>query len=63
MKEPKFTKLSYSDAGHYSCEVSMTGLTRRQGFELVIEGKPVCVIRVTCIQPHALEKAKGDDVM
>ncbi|XP_055370341.1 CD166 antigen homolog A isoform X2 [Betta splendens] len=39
--EPQFTSLSYSDAGHYLCEASMNGLIRRQGFELVIEGKPL----------------------
>ncbi|XP_035035414.1 CD166 antigen homolog A isoform X1 [Hippoglossus stenolepis] len=41
VKEPEFSKLSYADAGLYLCEVSMTGLTRRQSFELVVEGKPV----------------------
>ncbi|XP_028450782.1 CD166 antigen homolog A [Perca flavescens] len=41
MKEVKLSKLTYADAGVYVCEVSMTGLTRRQSFELVVEGKPM----------------------
>lgn len=41
MKEPQFSKLTYSDAGEYLCEVSMTStqLTRHAGFELVVEGE------------------------
>lgn len=41
VKEPVFTKLTYSDAGVYKCEVTMGGITRHQSFELVVEGKPV----------------------
>lgn len=41
VKEPKFSQLTYADAGIYECEVSTTGLTRRVSFELVVEGKPV----------------------
>lgn len=42
--EPEFSKLTYADAGVYKCEVSMTGLTRSQSFELVVEGECVCFI-------------------
>uniref|UniRef100_A0A665TNL8 CD166 antigen homolog A-like n=1 Tax=Echeneis naucrates TaxID=173247 RepID=A0A665TNL8_ECHNA len=41
VKEPAFSSLTYADTGVYLCEVSMGGLTRRQSFELVVEGKPV----------------------
>uniref|UniRef100_A0AAV2J9U3 Ig-like domain-containing protein n=1 Tax=Knipowitschia caucasica TaxID=637954 RepID=A0AAV2J9U3_KNICA len=41
VKEPAFTKLTYSDAGVYKCELTMGGITRHQSFELVVEGKPV----------------------
>ncbi|XP_040007218.1 CD166 antigen homolog A isoform X2 [Xiphias gladius] len=53
VKEPEFSKLTYADAGVYLCEVSMTGLTRRQSFELVVEGKPVIT---------SLTKHRADDV-
>lgn len=39
VKEPQFSKLTYSDAGDYLCEVSMTGLMRRESFQLVVEGE------------------------
>lgn len=42
-KEPVFSKLTYADAGVYECQVSMTGITRRQSFKLVVEGKPVII--------------------
>uniref|UniRef100_A0A8C6S4Q6 Activated leukocyte cell adhesion molecule a n=1 Tax=Neogobius melanostomus TaxID=47308 RepID=A0A8C6S4Q6_9GOBI len=41
VKEPVFTKLTYTDAGIYKCEVTMGGIARTQSFELVVEGKPV----------------------
>nr|XP_020477401.1 CD166 antigen homolog isoform X1 [Monopterus albus]XP_020477402.1 CD166 antigen homolog isoform X1 [Monopterus albus] len=41
VNEPEFSKLTYADAGVYFCEVSVTGLIRRQRFELVVEGKPM----------------------
>lgn len=41
VKRPEFSNLTFADAGDYVCEVSMTGLTRRQSFQLVIEGKPL----------------------
>lgn len=34
-----FSNLTYGDAGLYVCEVSMTGLEKRQSFELIVEGK------------------------
>lgn len=40
VKRPEFSNLTFADAGDYICEVSLTGLTRRQSFQLVIEGKP-----------------------
>ncbi|KAM4565846.1 CD166 antigen homolog A-like isoform 2-T2 [Odontesthes bonariensis] len=40
-KEPKFTKLAYSDSGFYECEVTMGPLSRKAFFELVVEGAPV----------------------
>uniref|UniRef100_A0A667XD11 Activated leukocyte cell adhesion molecule b n=1 Tax=Myripristis murdjan TaxID=586833 RepID=A0A667XD11_9TELE len=40
-KEPKFTKLTYSDSGRYECEVTMGPLSRKASFELVVEGAPV----------------------
>ncbi|XP_034745065.1 CD166 antigen homolog A isoform X2 [Etheostoma cragini] len=48
LKELQFSKLTYADAGVYVCEVSMTGITRRQSFELVVEGKP----RITSLTKH-----------
>lgn len=48
VKKPEFIKLTYADAGVYVCEVSMTGLSRRQSFELVVEGKPV----ITSLTKH-----------
>uniref|UniRef100_A0A3Q0T9H8 Activated leukocyte cell adhesion molecule a n=1 Tax=Amphilophus citrinellus TaxID=61819 RepID=A0A3Q0T9H8_AMPCI len=41
MSRPEFSNLTFADAGDYSCEVSMSGLTRRQSFQLVVEGAPV----------------------
>lgn len=38
-KEPKFTKLTYSDSGRYECEVTMGPLSRKASFELVVEGR------------------------
>lgn len=38
-KEPRFTKLTYSDSGRYECEVTMGLLSRKASFELVVEGK------------------------
>lgn len=40
-KEPKFTKLVFSDTGRYECDVSMGLLSRKAAFELVVEGAPV----------------------
>lgn len=40
-KEPKFTKVTFSDSGRYECEVTMGTLTRKASFELVVEGAPV----------------------
>ncbi|XP_039632795.1 CD166 antigen homolog A [Perca fluviatilis] len=48
----QFSKLTYADAGVYVCEVSMTGLTRHQSFELVVEGKPMIT---------SLTKDRADD--
>lgn len=48
VKAPEFSKLTYADAGLYICEASMSGLTRRQSFELVVEGKPV----ITSLTKH-----------
>lgn len=38
-KQPKFTKLTYSDSGHYECKVTMGLLTRKASFDLVVEGE------------------------
>lgn len=38
-KEPKFTKVTYSDSGLYECLVTMDGLSRSASFELAVEGK------------------------
>lgn len=38
VKEPKFSKLTFADAGLYLCEVTMVDIARRQSFELVVEG-------------------------
>ncbi|KAJ0021998.1 hypothetical protein NQD34_009488 [Periophthalmus magnuspinnatus] len=38
-KEPKFTKLTYSDAGQYEYEVTLGALTEKASFELVVQGK------------------------
>ncbi|XP_068577361.1 CD166 antigen homolog [Cebidichthys violaceus] len=53
LKEPVFSRLTYADAGLYECEVSMTGLTRHQSFELVVEGKPV----ITSLTKHRADDA------
>uniref|UniRef100_A0A8C4EAI6 Activated leukocyte cell adhesion molecule a n=1 Tax=Dicentrarchus labrax TaxID=13489 RepID=A0A8C4EAI6_DICLA len=54
VKEPEFSKLSYADAGIFVCEVSLTGLTRHQSFELVVEGKPV----ITSLTEHSTGDAQ-----
>ncbi|XP_023125113.1 CD166 antigen homolog A isoform X1 [Amphiprion ocellaris] len=54
VKEPEYSKLTYTNAGVYICEVSMAGLTRRQSFELVIEGKPL----ITSLNKHLADDAK-----
>lgn len=41
VKEPKFTRLAYSDSGSYECEVKMGPLSRKASFELVVEGAAV----------------------
>ncbi|XP_051793629.1 CD166 antigen homolog [Acanthochromis polyacanthus] len=51
---PEYSKLIYTNAGIYMCEVSMAGLTRRQSFELVIEGKPL----ITSLNQHLADDAK-----
>ncbi|XP_073344637.1 CD166 antigen homolog A-like [Pagrus major] len=40
-KEPKFTKVTFSESGRYDCEVTMGLLSRKASFELVVEGAPV----------------------
>lgn len=40
-KEPKFSKLMYSDSGRYECEVTMGALSRKVSFKLDVEGAPV----------------------
>ncbi|XP_069004424.1 CD166 antigen homolog A-like isoform X1 [Embiotoca jacksoni] len=51
-KEPKFAKVVYSDSGSYECEVTMGLLTRRDSFELVVEGAPII---------RQLSKQSGED--
>ncbi|XP_068601858.1 CD166 antigen homolog [Brachionichthys hirsutus] len=51
-KEPKFTKLSFSDSGLYECDVTMGLLSRKAFFELVVEGAPVI---------KQLSKQRGED--
>uniref|UniRef100_H2SSX6 Activated leukocyte cell adhesion molecule b n=1 Tax=Takifugu rubripes TaxID=31033 RepID=H2SSX6_TAKRU len=51
-KEPKFTKVTYSDAGRYECDVTMGLLNQKASFELVVEGAPVI---------RQLSKQRGDD--
>uniref|UniRef100_A0A8D2ZPE3 Activated leukocyte cell adhesion molecule a n=1 Tax=Scophthalmus maximus TaxID=52904 RepID=A0A8D2ZPE3_SCOMX len=51
---PEFSKLTYADTGVYLCEVSMGGLTRRQSFQLVVEGRPV----ITSLTKHRADDAK-----
>ncbi|XP_074527550.1 CD166 antigen homolog A isoform X1 [Halichoeres trimaculatus] len=48
VKEPNFEKLAYADAGAYTFELSLDGLTRRQSFKLAVEGKPV----ITSLTKH-----------
>lgn len=55
MKEPEFSKLTYADAGIYVCEASITGLTQHQSFELVVEGKCLCVIVNSSVRPKLVE--------
>lgn len=40
-KEPKFTKLIYTDAGFYEYKVMMGALSEKASFELVVQGAPV----------------------
>lgn len=40
-KEPKFTKLTYADAGFYEYEVTMGALSQKASFELVVQGAAV----------------------
>ncbi|XP_035011161.1 CD166 antigen homolog isoform X2 [Hippoglossus stenolepis] len=40
-KEPKFTKLTYSDSGLYECKVKMGQLSQKASFELLVKGAPV----------------------
>ncbi|KAF7648480.1 hypothetical protein LDENG_00156200 [Lucifuga dentata] len=54
-KEPEFKQLTYADAGVYVCEVNMAGLTRRQSFELVVEGTPV----ITSLTKHRADNSKN----
>ncbi|KAM7412942.1 hypothetical protein PAMA_020367 [Pampus argenteus] len=51
-KEPKFSKLTYSDSGLYECIVTMGPLSRKASFELVVEGAPVI---------RRLTKQRGED--
>ncbi|XP_019114866.1 CD166 antigen homolog isoform X2 [Larimichthys crocea] len=51
-KEPKFTKVTYSDSGRYECEVKVGPLIRKASFELVVEGAPVI---------RQLSKQRGED--
>uniref|UniRef100_A0A667WRV9 Activated leukocyte cell adhesion molecule a n=1 Tax=Myripristis murdjan TaxID=586833 RepID=A0A667WRV9_9TELE len=53
-KAPAFGPLTYADAGVYVCEVTMTGFTRRQSFELVVEGGPV----ITGLTKHRADDGK-----
>ncbi len=38
-KLPDFSKLTYSDAGLYVCDVSIEGIKRSLSFELTVEGR------------------------
>ncbi|XP_060928509.1 CD166 antigen homolog A-like [Limanda limanda] len=40
-KEPKFTKLTYSDSGLYECTVKMGHLSQKASFELLVKGAAV----------------------
>uniref|UniRef100_A0A8C6T4H5 Activated leukocyte cell adhesion molecule b n=1 Tax=Neogobius melanostomus TaxID=47308 RepID=A0A8C6T4H5_9GOBI len=40
-KQPSLTKLNYSDAGFYECEVTMGALSEKASFELIVQGAPV----------------------
>ncbi|XP_077422536.1 CD166 antigen homolog A-like isoform X2 [Vanacampus margaritifer] len=40
-KEPKFNKLKYSDSGRYESEVKMGAMSKKESFDLVVEGAPV----------------------
>ncbi|KAI3373120.1 hypothetical protein L3Q82_006359 [Scortum barcoo] len=54
VKQPEFSNLTYADAGVYECEASVTGLTRSQSFQLVVEGKPV----ITSLTKHRADDGK-----
>ncbi|XP_069390594.1 CD166 antigen homolog isoform X2 [Paralichthys olivaceus] len=51
-KEPKFTKLTYSDSGLYECKVKMGHLSQKASFELLVKGPPVI---------RQLSKHRGED--
>ncbi|KAK2847406.1 hypothetical protein Q5P01_010405 [Channa striata] len=40
-KQPKFTKLTFSDSGHYVCKVTMGLMSQSASFDLLVEGAPV----------------------
>lgn len=40
-KEPKFTKLTYTNTGVYEYEVTMGALSEKASFELIVQGAPV----------------------
>ncbi|XP_044058606.1 CD166 antigen homolog isoform X3 [Siniperca chuatsi] len=61
-KEPKFTKVTYSDSGLYECEVTMGLLSRKAAFDLVVEDVSE-ELRAVAGAPviRQLSKQRGED--
>ncbi|XP_016349031.1 CD166 antigen homolog isoform X1 [Sinocyclocheilus anshuiensis] len=53
-KLPDFSKLTYSDAGLYVCDVSIEGIKRSLSFELTVEGIP----KITSLTKHRSNDGK-----
>uniref|UniRef100_A0A8C1G3V8 Activated leukocyte cell adhesion molecule a n=1 Tax=Cyprinus carpio TaxID=7962 RepID=A0A8C1G3V8_CYPCA len=53
-KLPNFSKLTYSDAGLYVCDVSIEGIKRSLSFELTVEGTP----KITSLTKHRSNDGK-----
>ncbi|TRY91034.1 hypothetical protein DNTS_021664, partial [Danionella cerebrum] len=58
-KLPDFSRLSYSDAGLYVCDVSVEGIKHSLSFELTVEGVP----KITSLTKHRSTNGKHKVLM